>query len=65
MTYHLIEKQNPLALHGIFDSLERAERHLAETIPVYVARGYFIDKTLTPESFAIVPAPARNINKRG
>lgn len=55
-TYRLIEKDNPNALHGIFDTLERAQRHLSETIPVYVAKGYFMDKTLTPDSFTIEPS---------
>lgn len=53
--YEIVEKDNPLAVHGIFDSIERAERHLAETIPNYVARGYFTDKTLRPESFIVRP----------
>lgn len=60
-TYALVERDNPLALHGIFDTLASAERHLAETIPVYVARGYFMDKTLTQDSFMIVE---RNTTKR-
>lgn len=49
----IVEKDNPLAVHGLFDSVERAERHLREVIPVYVARGYFMDKTLTADSFRI------------
>lgn len=53
-TIKLVEKKNPLAVHGHFDSMERAKRHLAETIPVYCAKGYFMDKTLTPDSFEIV-----------
>ena len=53
MQYGLYEKKNPNALHGIFDSLERAEKHLKETIPLYVARGYFMGKTLTADSFEI------------
>lgn len=59
MTYHLVEKKNPHALHGVFDSYDRAMRHLKETIPVYVARGYFMDKSLTPDCFEIIPAPVR------
>jgi hypothetical protein len=54
--FKLIEKNNPLVVHGRFDSLDRAERHLRENIPVYCARGYFTDKTLTPDSFQIVGA---------
>ena len=52
--YKIVEKDNPLAVHGLFDRLDRAERHLKEEIPFYCARGYFMDKTLTPESFEIV-----------
>ena len=54
--YHLIEKKHPLHLHGIFDDLASAERHLKEMIPMYVAKSYFMDKTLRPEDFIIVPA---------
>ena len=59
MVWHIVEKNNPLALHGIFDSLARAERHLNEIIPVYVSRGYFMDKTLTADSFCIVEKSRR------
>lgn len=54
MAFHIVEKNNPLALHGIFHSRERAERHLREVIPEYVAKSYFMDKTLTADSFIIV-----------
>ncbi len=54
MQYHLVEKKNRHACHGIFDSKERADKHLAETIPVHVARGYFMDKKLRANSFRIV-----------
>ncbi len=56
MQYKIVEKKNPLALHGLFDSRERAERHLKETIPGYVAKGYFMDKTLTADCFEIAEA---------
>lgn len=52
----LVEKANHLALHAIFDSQQSAERHLREVIPDYCARGLFMDKTLTPDSFEIIPA---------
>lgn len=52
--YAIVEKANHHALHGLFDSLDRAENHLRNIIPRYVARGYFIDKTLTAESFEII-----------
>lgn len=55
MKYKLVEKKNPNAVHGLFDSREGAERHLLEVIPIYVSKGYFMDKTLTPDSFVIAP----------
>jgi hypothetical protein len=57
MHHWLVEKNNHNALHAIFDCYERAERHLKQVIPDYVSRGYFMDKTLTPDSFEIIPAP--------
>ena len=50
----LVEKANHLHVHALFFGLETAERHLREVIPDYCARGIFMDKTLTPESFEIV-----------
>ncbi len=52
--FKLVEKKNHLACHGIFDSLRSVEIHLKETIPGYVAKGYFLDKTLTADSFEII-----------
>jgi hypothetical protein len=52
--FKIVEKDNHLAVHGIFDYRERAERFLREVIPEYVKRGYFMDKTLTADSFVIV-----------
>jgi len=49
----IVEKKNPLALHGLFDTRERAERHLREVIPDYVKRGFFMNKTLTAEDFEV------------
>lgn len=50
----IVEKSNHLAVHGLFDSMDRAERHLKEVIPVYVNRGYFMDKTLKADDFMIL-----------
>ncbi len=50
----IVEKKNHLAVHGIFETRARAERHLAVTIPEYVAKGYFIDKTLRAGDFEII-----------
>lgn len=53
--YILVEKNNHLAVHALFgQNKAAAEKHLKETIPVYCQKGYFMDKTLTPESFEIV-----------
>lgn len=57
--YYIAERNNPLAVHGIFDSFDRAERHLREVIPVYVARGYFADKTLRADSFVIAATASK------
>ena len=54
-SFRIVEKRNPLHVHGLFDRRERAERHLRETIPEYCRRGYFMDKTLTPFDFEIQP----------
>ncbi len=51
--FAVVEKDNPLAVHGYFDSLERAQRHIDEVIPEYVARRYFMDKSLTADSFTV------------
>lgn len=53
----LVERRNHNALHAMFDSLERAEQHLRDNIPTYVARGYFMDKTLRADDFEIVTKP--------
>ena len=60
MEYAIAEKANNLAVHGVFDSRDRAEAFLAGAIPLYVARGYFLDKTLRADSFDVIPyAPKR------
>jgi hypothetical protein len=53
MTYKIIEKKNPLAVHALFSSLESAQRWIAVNAVEYCAKGYFMDKTLTPQSFEI------------
>lgn len=56
MKYIVIEKSNPLAVHCICDTRERAERWIAVHAPEYVRKGYFMDKTLTADSFTIKEA---------
>lgn len=60
MGYAIVEKKNRLAVHGVFDTRERAEAFLACIIPLYVARSCFMDKTLRADSFEVIPyAPRR------
>ena len=51
--YYVCEKKNPLAVHARCDTLERAQRWIDVNAPLYVAQGYFSDKTLTADSFTI------------
>ena len=51
--WKIVEKKNPLAVHALCHSRESAERWIAVNAPMYCARGYFVDKTLTPDSFTI------------
>lgn len=53
MLYAIVETDNPLAVHGLFDTKERAERHLKTVIPIYVMKQYFLDKTLAADSFTV------------
>ena len=53
MTFKVIEKQNPLAVHAICDTRERAQFWIDTKTPEYIAKGYFMDKTLTADSFTI------------
>ena len=54
MQYQMVEKKDHLAVHVIFNSKERGERFLKETVPEYVKKGYYMDKTLTANDFEIV-----------
>jgi len=54
--WKMIEKKNPLAVHGLFGSYARARQHLNTVVPEYVRKGYFMDKNLTASDFTIVPA---------
>ena len=52
--FKIVEKKNHLAVHGLFDSRDRAEHHLENVVPEYVKRGYYMDKTLTKDCFEII-----------
>lgn len=49
-----VRLRNGGALMGFFDNRERAERYLATTVPLYIERGYFTDKTLCQADFEII-----------
>ena len=51
--FKVIEKLNPLAVHCICDTLARAENWINVLAPEYCAKGFFMDKTLTHDSFTI------------
>lgn len=54
MTFAVVEKANQLAVHCIADTKERAEHWIAVNAVEYCEKGYFSDKTLTPESFEVI-----------
>ena len=51
--WKIVEKKNPLAVHALCHSHESAQKWIDVNAPIYCARGYFVDKTLTPDSFTI------------
>ena len=51
--FKVVEKKKPCAVHAICPSREGAERWINVEAPIYCARGYFMDKTLIPDSFII------------
>ena len=53
--YKIVEKTNPLAVHAHCETLDSAKRWIAVNAPLYCSKGYFMDKTLTPDSFTIKP----------
>jgi len=58
--FYVCEKKNPLAVHAHCDTIEGAQRWVEVNAPLYVARGYFTDKTLTTESFTIRKAKQKS-----
>ena len=54
--FKVVEKKNTLAVHAICHSKESAEHWINVNAPEYVKKGYFMDKTLTPDSFTIKEA---------
>lgn len=52
--YKVVEKQNPLVVYGYFYSKERAENWIKVEAKCGCENGWFMDKTLTPESFKVM-----------
>jgi hypothetical protein len=52
--FSVVEKKNPLAVHAHCITRESAQRWIDVNAPDYVAKGYFMDKTLTPADFMVV-----------
>lgn len=52
--FAMVEKSNHNAIYGYFMSREAGERFIKETVPSYIERGIYMDKTLTVESFEII-----------
>lgn len=54
MRFHVVEKGNPFHVHAICSTRASAERWIKELAPEYCAKGFFMDKSLTPYSFEII-----------
>ena len=54
MKYYIIEKNKPLHVHAHCSTLESAQYWLKVKAPEYVRRGYYMDKTLTADSFEVL-----------
>jgi hypothetical protein len=61
--FKIVEKKDHNAVHGLFWSVEAARLHLTHAIPSYCKRGYFMDKTLTPDCFEVIETPPRKRKK--
>lgn len=51
----LVEIKNPLHVHAVFSYYGTGRRFLLQTVPEYVRKGYYMDKTLTSADFTVVP----------
>ena len=51
--FYVVEKRDNLAVHAHCCTKESAERWIAVNAVEYCAKGYFTDKSLTPQSFEI------------
>lgn len=60
MKFKVIEVNNPLAVHCIAYTKERAEHWIKVKAPIYIEKGYFMNKELTKESFKIIEVRDEN-----
>ena len=60
MKFKVIEANNPLAVHCIAYTKERAEHWINIKAPIYIEKGYFMNKELTKESFKIIEVRDEN-----
>lgn len=51
--FKVVEKGNHLAVHAHCSTLASAQRWIEVNAPEYCAKGYFMNKALTPDSFEI------------
>lgn len=51
--FYVVEKSNHLHVHAHCSTKESAERWIAVNAVEMCAKGYFMDKSLTPQSFEI------------
>ena len=54
--FKIVEKNNNLAVHCHCATLESAMYWIEKLAPEYCKKGYFMDKTLTADSFEIKAA---------
>ncbi len=57
--FKVVEKANHLAVHALCSTLESAQRWIKVNAVEYCAKGYFSDKTLTPDSFEVIAPKAK------
>lgn len=55
MKIAVVEKKNHNVVHAYCSTMESAKRWIEVNAVEYCAKGYFMDKTLTPDCFEVVP----------
>ncbi len=52
--YYIVQKRNNTVMHALFETQERAEEFLLNTVPSYCAKGYYMDRSLRPCDFEVI-----------